>query len=69
MTSIFVDYDPRNGNRDAEPFVLREDYGSARFRMTGIEMVELKGQITKALEKHADHLTDDHYIMAQPWTA
>ena|SRR6187200_2513041 len=67
MASMFVDYDPRNGNRDAEPFVLREVCSSTRFRLTAIDMVELKRQIVIALKEHADHLSDDH-MKAQPWT-
>ena len=68
MASMFVDYAPRNGNRDAEPFVLRDVCSSIRFRMTAIEIVELKRQIVRALEEHADHLSDDPFMKAQPWT-
>ncbi len=68
MTSMFVDYGPRNGNRDAEPFVLKAVCSSIRFRMTAIEIVELKGQIDRALEQHAGHLSDDAYMKAQPWS-
>lgn len=56
MASLFVDYDPRNVDRDAKPFVLRELGRSTRFRMTAVEMVELKGQIARALEEHAERL-------------
>jgi hypothetical protein len=61
MPLLFVDYDPRNPNRDTEPFVLREFGRSTGFRMTAVELVELKRQIARALQEHTDHLSHDDY--------
>jgi hypothetical protein len=68
MALLFVDYDPRNVDRDAAPFVLREIGRSTKLRMTAVEIMELKRQIAKALEEHADRLSDDDYLRAQPWS-
>jgi hypothetical protein len=59
MPSVFVDYEPRSLDRDAEPFVLRESDMSTGLRMTAVEVIELKREIAKALQQHANHFSHD----------